>query len=169
MKIDGDIQNLSSTGFDAGAFGFTTHFVINALPTTTGAETTMTVDGHVLTKMTAEAAAAEAAAPTTPATPPTTMPAAGTLEALVGHWVSSTEGVELDLTISADGTMHYKKVHGGSNTSLDGVRVQDITATSFAAGVFGMTTTFRVDAAPAVVDGAVRMTIDGVTVTKMAR
>jgi hypothetical protein len=93
VKIDGDIQNLSSTGFDAGAFGFTTHFVINALPTTTGAETTMTVDGHVLTKMTAEAAAAEAAAPTTPATPPTTMPAAGTLEALVGHWVSSTEGV----------------------------------------------------------------------------
>ena len=165
VKLDGDIESLSSTGFDVDTLGFKTHFVINALPTTSGAETTMTIDGHTLTKLKEEHAPSS---PTQPAPPPAAMPAAGTLESLVGHWVSSADGVEVNLNILADGTLHYRKVHGGNTTSLDGVKVQDITATSFAAGVFGMTTTFRVDAAPAVVDGVVRMTVDGVVLTKMA-
>ena len=90
LKVSGlALSNLSSTGFDVGVGMLSTHFVINAAPTTAGETTTMTVDGVALTKQTAVATALEAAPPVeapapVPAAPPATLPTAGTLEALVG-------------------------------------------------------------------------------------
>jgi hypothetical protein len=164
-KLSGlSLSNLSSTGFDVGVGMLSTHFVINAVPATTGSTTTMTVDGAVLTKQSAVDAALEAAPPVeapapVPAAPPATLPTAGTLEALVGSWV----GGEMTLRIAPDGTLNYRR--GG--TSINGVQVQNVTAAGFEAGVFGLTTKFVVSAPAAVVDGKVQMTVDGVVLTKV--
>ncbi len=165
LKLSGlSLSNLSSTGFDVGVGMLSTHFVINAAPTTTGETTTMTVDGVALTKHTALATALEAAPPVeapapVPAAPPATLPTAGTLEALVGSWV----GGEMALRIAPDGTLNYRR--GG--TSINGVKVENVTATGFEAGVFGLTTKFVVSAPAAVIDGKVQMTVDGVVLTQV--
>ncbi len=161
------LSNVSSTGFDVGVGMLSTHFVINEVPATTGTTTTMTVDGVVLTKQTAAELAVEnsktappvAPAAPQPAAPPTTLPAPGTLEALVGSW----DGGDMVLRIAPDGTLNYRR--GG--TSINGVQVQHVTATGFEAGVFGLTTKFVVTAPAAVIDGKVQMTVDGVVLTKI--
>lgn len=164
-KLNGlPLSNLSSTGFDVGVGMLSTHFVINSVPSTTAATTTMTIDGVVLTKQTAVATALEAAPPVVaaapvPATPPATLPTAGTLEALVGSWM----GGDMVLRVSPDGTLNYRR--GG--TSINGVKVSNVTAAGFEAGVFGLTTKFVVSAPAAVVDGKVQMTVDGVVLTQV--
>lgn len=165
FKLNGvSVTNVSTTGFDAGAFGLTTHFVIDTPPTTTGSVTTMSVDGRVLKKLGPDEGDTTALVP---APAPQTLPAPGTLASLVGRWEGSGDGATVTLHIQPDGTLDYRREHGGSHTALKGVTVQDITPASFAAGAFGVTTTFRVDSAPTIVDGTVRMTVDGVVLTKM--
>lgn len=163
------LSNLTTTGFDVGAFGLNTHFVIDAVPATVDGATRMTVDGVVLQKRSAgdlealaalaaeNAAAAGDSAPRLPAPAPATLPAVGTLESLAGHW--EAEGMRLH--VATDGKLHYAR--GG--TKIDGATVSNITPTSFEAGVFGITTTFKVDQAPHIVDGKVLMTVDGVALT----
>lgn len=160
----GSVSNLSSTGFDVTAFIITSHFVINAVPTTAGTKTTMTIDGVVLEKLSAaDSADAADAPPGVPAPAPATLPAAGTLETLVGSW----EGAAMRLHIDADGTLNYRRGDPGSSTKMSGARVANITPASFDAGFLGINTTFRIDAPAQIVDGKVVMTVDGVVLTKV--
>lgn len=150
------ISGLTTTGFDAGYGPFTTHFVINALPSVVEGHTRMTVDGTVLTRQ-------EPAPDLVTATAPTSLPPPGTQSSLVGHWRG--DGMALDIT--ADGVAEYDR-QGIAHRKLNGVRVSNVTAASFDLGVMGVTTTFAVQAPPHIVDGTVQMTVDGVVLTLMS-
>jgi hypothetical protein len=79
------------------------------------------------------------------------------------HLFMEQVGGDMVLRVAPDGTLNYRR--GG--TSINGVQVQNVTATGFEAGVFGLTTKFVVSAPAAVVDGQVQMTVDGVVLTKV--
>ncbi|HEY1097955.1 MAG TPA: hypothetical protein VGF99_03465 [Myxococcota bacterium] len=169
------LSDLTSTGFDVAVFGIGTHFVIDALPYQVGDATKMRVDGFELTKRTApivpDTAALDAVDADTAdeiAPPPmkvaadTVLPPPGTLASLVGVW----SGPDMRLTIGADGVGSYAKT-GMVKATYTGAKVVNITATSFELELIGgLTSTFVVDKAPAVVDGVITMTVDGVVLQR---
>ncbi len=172
MSMSGTpMKNATTTGFDVGGFGFDSHFVINALPVEVDGVAHMTIDGIVLKKRSAAAATADAAAsvdddeaapPGTPVPAPATLPTPATLESLVGSW----EGPQMRLHVDPDGTVAYRRT-GTMAKKLIGLKIANITATSFDAGLLGINTTFQLNAPPQIVDGKVTMTVDGTVLTKV--
>lgn len=156
------ISGVSTAGFDAGFFGLNTHFVINALPHDVGGKRSITIDGNELhEQVEAPAVAAVDVQPLLPLPADTVLPPAGTLASLQGVWTGS--GIHLD--IGADGSLDYEHT-GLANRHVTGASIDNITASSFDMKLMAISSTFAVSAPPAVVEGEVRMTVDGVVVTK---
>lgn len=161
-KLNGvSVSDLTTTGFNAGAFGLNTHFVINALPHDVEGTRRMTIDGNELSEVRGAAPPPAAPTDTLPLSAETALPPVGTLDSLVGVW----DGGGMHLEIGADGSFSYVR-SGLANRHVQGARIDNITATSFDMKVLALSSTFVVNAPPAVIDGEVRMTVDGVVVTK---
>jgi hypothetical protein len=79
----------------------------------------------------------------------------------VGHW----SGTGVDLSITPEGMVDWEKKEGASRSSLN-APITEWTDDGFKAGVSFLTTEFHVDSPPAEVDGAWKMTIEGVEVTR---
>ncbi len=77
----------------------------------------------------------------------------------VGAWASK-DGSHV-LSISVDGDVSYRKQEDGVNTSID-APAKVWSESSFTVGAFGISTNFTIDEAPHLVEGAWRMTVDGV-------
>jgi hypothetical protein len=170
IAVNGTGKNFSSTGFDIDTFVMSPHFVINALPATKDGQTVFVVDGNVLVRVDADSGAAnadfeDADDPGVAAPAPQTLPPAGTVASYAGLWA----GEGFRLRVLDDGTLFYKRTAAGTSTSLSGVSLSNVTAAGFDAGVLGVTTHFTVSAPPAIKDGHVEMTVDGVVLTRMQR
>jgi hypothetical protein len=79
----------------------------------------------------------------------------------VGRWT----GDGIDLTISPTYAVAYKKDKGGSSKSVN-APITKFSKKSFEVGVFGITTTFKIDRAPYEEAGKTRVKIDGTVLTK---
>lgn len=170
IAVSGAGKNFTSTGFDVDTFVMSPHFVINALPASKDGQTVFVVDGNALVRVDADSGAANGAFedaddPGVPAPAPQALPPAGTVASYAGMWA----GEGFRLRVLDDGTLFYKRSSGGSSTSLSGVSLSNVTAAGFDAGVLGVTTHFAVGAPPAIKDGHVEMTVDGVVLTRMQR
>jgi hypothetical protein len=76
---------------------------------------------------------------------------------LVGTW----EGPGMQLDITADGRLAYRRQKSNGNVSLD-APIQEIGADHFSAGLGPMSTQFHIDRAPRLDNGTWTMTVDGV-------
>ncbi len=81
----------------------------------------------------------------------------------VGEWQSS----EMGLLILADDSVVYKRLKSGATTSINGP-LKEFIGDDFSVGVLFFTTTFKVNQPPYELDGIWRMTVDGVTLTRVA-
>lgn len=70
------------------------------------------------------------------------------------------------LLILADGTVAYKRLKGGGTTSVNGP-LKEFQGDNFIVGFAFLTTTFKVTQAPHEIDGVWKMTVDGVSLTKV--
>jgi hypothetical protein len=77
--------------------------------------------------------------------------------AMVGEW----EGEGMQLAISADGRLAYRRNKASGNVSID-APIQEIGPNRFTAGLGPMSTEFKIDSAPRLENGAWTMTVDGV-------
>ena len=77
--------------------------------------------------------------------------------AMVGEW----EGEGMQLAISADGRLAYRRNKASGNVSID-APIQEIGPGRFSAGIGPLATEFKVDRAPRLENGAWTMTVDGV-------
>ncbi|MSP60705.1 MAG: hypothetical protein EXR72_10260 [Myxococcales bacterium] len=82
--------------------------------------------------------------------------------AYVGNW----KGVGIDLTVTADGGLSYKKVSGGGTKSLN-APIKEWTGNDFSAGFGPLTTTFKVDKVPWQEGGQWKMVVDGNELVKL--
>ena len=82
---------------------------------------------------------------------------------LVGDW----EGPGMELRISADGRLTYRRTKANGNVSID-APIQEIRADGFSAGVGPMTTQFKLDRAPRLENEVWTMTVDGVELVRRA-
>lgn len=80
-----------------------------------------------------------------------------------GDWQSK----EMGILILADGTVAYKRLKNGSTTSVNGP-LKDFQRDNFVVGIGPITTTFVVTEPPHKVDGAWKMVVDGVRLTKVS-
>ena len=79
----------------------------------------------------------------------------------IGEWQSK----EMYLLILKDGTVSYKRLKGGGNVSVNGP-LKEFVGDNFVVGVAFLTTTFEVSQPPKLINGAWKMTVDGVQLTK---
>ena len=79
----------------------------------------------------------------------------------VGEWRSK----EMSLLILKDGSVAYKRLKGGTTTSINGP-LKEFVGDDFVVGVWFFTTTFNVSELPEEIDGKWRMVVDGVRLTK---
>ena len=79
----------------------------------------------------------------------------------VGEWQSK----EMGLLILQDGTVAYKRLKGGSTTSVNGP-LKEFVGDDFVVGFWFLTTTFKVSEAPNQTGGEWQMVVDGVRLTK---
>ena len=80
----------------------------------------------------------------------------------IGEW----KGVGMDLTITSDGSVAYKRVKGGGTSAVNGP-IKEFTKMEFKVSVLGIGSTFKIDKPPVqAADGAWKMTIDGCELTK---
>jgi len=79
----------------------------------------------------------------------------------VGDWRSE----DMQLVIFADGRVEYQRVQGGMTTSIH-APLKDFSDDGFTAGLLFATTTFDVTVPPHEVNGAWKMTVDGVELTR---
>ena len=70
------------------------------------------------------------------------------------------------LLILTDGTVAYKRLKGGGTTSVNGP-LKEFQGDNFIVGFAFLTTTFNVTQAPHEIDGVWKMTVDGVSLTKV--
>lgn len=84
--------------------------------------------------------------------------------AYVGHW----KGLGVDLIITPDGGVSWKRVSGSGSASVE-APLQSFDGNNFTVGVWFMTTTFTVQAPPYHKDGAWKMIVEGVELTKVVR
>jgi len=82
--------------------------------------------------------------------------------AYVGEWRSKT----MALLLTQDGTVAYKRVKGGSTTSLNGP-LRRFEGDNFVVGVPILNTTFEVSRPPYEEAGAWKMVVDGVELTRL--
>ena len=80
----------------------------------------------------------------------------------VGKWQSN----EMELLILADGSVVYKRIKGGSTTSID-APLKEFDGDDFVVGVLFITTTFDVSVPPHEVEGVWKMTVDGVELSRV--
>lgn len=80
----------------------------------------------------------------------------------VGEW----QGNEMSLLIVADGTISYQRSTDGTTISIDSP-IKTFEGDNFVVGLFFMTTTFVVTEPPHEVDGAWKMTVDQVRLTRV--
>lgn len=84
--------------------------------------------------------------------------------AYVGEWQDKT----MYLLITQDGSVRYKRLKGGSTTSVDGP-LKGFTGDNFEVGVGPMSTTFVVNTPPhQAEDGSWKMVVDEVALTRTA-
>ena len=81
-----------------------------------------------------------------------------------GQW----RGGGVDLVITADGGVSYRKVSGSSTIEINGP-LKGFDGDDFVVGVMVMKTGFDVTAPPHEEGGAWKMTVDGVEVTRVAK
>ena len=72
----------------------------------------------------------------------------------------------MDLTITKEGRVSYKRLKGGGNVSVDGP-IKEFKGNDFSVGIGPLTTTFAVSQTPHEVDGKWKMTVDGVELTRV--
>lgn len=80
----------------------------------------------------------------------------------VGQW----KGVGMDLTITPDGGVAYKRVGGSGSVSVT-APLQDFIGDDFVAGIWIMTTRFKVDRPPYQDEGVWKMVVEGVELTRV--
>jgi len=82
----------------------------------------------------------------------------------VGRW----EADGMSLLITRDGSVSYKRLGKGASIKIDGP-LQAFHGDDFEVGIGPMKTAFRVSSPPRKIDGAWRMTVDGVELTRVVR
>lgn len=82
--------------------------------------------------------------------------------AFVGNW----KGPGMALSISAGGHVDYRRSDGGTSTSIS-APLQGFHGDDFDVGLGPMKTTFKVSRPPHEENGATKMTVDGVDLTKV--
>jgi hypothetical protein len=80
----------------------------------------------------------------------------------VGRW----QGVGMDLTITADGSVDYKRVGGSGSVSVT-APIQKFVGDDFVVGVWFMTSRFKVNRSPYQERGVWKMVVEGVEVRRM--
>jgi hypothetical protein len=80
----------------------------------------------------------------------------------VGDWQSPN----MSLKITQDGNVVYHRVRGNATTSID-APIKDFIGNDFEVGISSITTTFVVSSLPHQEDGVWKMTVDGVTLSKV--
>ena len=81
--------------------------------------------------------------------------------AYIGRW----EAPQMSLLITADGNVRYRRVEGGTSKSVTGP-LKGFKGNNFEVGVGPITTTFVVTAPPRREGNAMKMTVDGVELTR---
>ena len=81
--------------------------------------------------------------------------------AYVGAWHAQN----MDLTLTKDGKINYKRVSGNSTKSIDGP-LRRFEGDNFVVGIPFISTTFMVSKPPHQEAGAWKMTVDGVELTR---
>jgi hypothetical protein len=81
--------------------------------------------------------------------------------AYVGDW----RGPDMNLEITQDGTVHYKRVKGNSTTSVN-APLRRFEGDNFVVGIPLVSTTFEVSKPPHQEAGAWKMVVDGVELTR---
>lgn len=82
--------------------------------------------------------------------------------AYAGQW----QGVAMSLLITQDGSVAYRRLKSGASTSVEGP-LKEFQGNNFLVGIGPMTTTFVVSVPPHEANGAWKMTVDGVELTRM--
>ncbi|MCU6499598.1 hypothetical protein LPN04_17525 [Rugamonas sp. A1-17] len=100
------------------------------------------------------------AAPMIAQADPQPIPAAK--RAYVGDW----KGKDMELNIEASGKLHYKRNQPGKNLDLN-VDILDFNGDNFDVGVGILRSTFVVTQPPHLQDKKMKMTVDGVELTKV--
>ena len=85
------------------------------------------------------------------------------LSKFVGVW----KAVSMNITITEDGSVEYKRIRQGVTKSFSGGRVIKINPDSLVVKVLLSETTFAVNQAPYQVDGKWKMTLDGVELERI--
>lgn len=80
----------------------------------------------------------------------------------VGQW----KGLGMDLTITPDGGVDYKRVGGSGSVSVT-APLQSFDGDNFIVGVWMFTTRFKVDKPPYQQDGQWKMIVEGVELTRV--
>jgi len=80
----------------------------------------------------------------------------------VGKW----EGPGVTLVLTTDRGVHYVNVKGTGKKEIN-APLQSFSGDDFVVGAMGITTTFRVEKPPFEEDGAWKMVVDGVTLTRV--
>jgi hypothetical protein len=89
-------------------------------------------------------------------------PVPGDKAVYVGEWRAQA----MNLTLTQDGTAHYKRVKGSVTTSIDGP-LRRFDGDSFVVGVPFISTTFEVSKPPYQEAGTWKMVVDGVELTRI--
>ncbi|HUS97293.1 MAG TPA: hypothetical protein VMX97_11180 [Hyphomicrobiaceae bacterium] len=80
----------------------------------------------------------------------------------VGQW----RGLGMDLVITSDGGVNYKRISGGGSSSVSAPLLK-FKGDDFVVGIWWFTTTFKVNKPPHQVDGQWRMIVEGVELTRV--
>ncbi len=80
----------------------------------------------------------------------------------VGEWQSK----EMGLLILGDGSVAYKRIKGGTTTSVNGP-LKEFVGDDFVVGFSFLTTTFKVSEPPHQVNGQWQMVVDGVRLSRV--
>ena len=81
--------------------------------------------------------------------------------AYVGEW----RGPTMNLQLTKDGTVHYKRVKGSTTTSIDGP-LRRFEGDNFVVGIPFLSSTFEVSKPPHQEAGTWKMVVDGVELTR---
>lgn len=88
--------------------------------------------------------------------------ASGQLKSMAGYW----RGVGMDLTITEAGSVEYEGLDGGVKKSVTG-KIKELGPAGFTVSVLVGTAKFRIDELPHEADGAWKMRVDGIELTRM--
>ncbi len=90
------------------------------------------------------------------------------LAAFIKTYGGAWKGPGMELTIDSLGMVRYQRGGTGATNKSFTAPLSTVDAKSFTVGLLGLTTTFRIDRPPHEEGGALKMTIDGVELTRIA-